>query len=93
FLEYGLSIELRSIIRPKGLTLRASAEALFNAVPGNKPYAVSSLYIEKVARVEQQAQISATVISTSMRSPPFRYSTLVQLPLRRGGSCTKINFL
>ncbi|WP_204373508.1 hypothetical protein, partial [Serratia marcescens] len=30
-LEYGLSIELRSIIRPKGLTLRASAEALFNA--------------------------------------------------------------
>ncbi|WP_225735548.1 hypothetical protein, partial [Serratia marcescens] len=27
FLEYGLSIELRSIIRPKGLTLRASAEA------------------------------------------------------------------
>ncbi|WP_440530833.1 hypothetical protein, partial [Serratia nevei] len=40
FLEYGLSIELRSIIRPEGLTLRASAEALFNAVPGNKPYAV-----------------------------------------------------
>ncbi|WP_241167989.1 hypothetical protein, partial [Serratia marcescens] len=29
FLEYGLFIELRSIIRPKGLTLRASAEALF----------------------------------------------------------------
>jgi len=24
----------------KGFTLRASAEALFNAVPGNKPYAV-----------------------------------------------------
>ncbi|MEL5457693.1 hypothetical protein, partial [Serratia ureilytica] len=33
FLRYGLSIELRSIIRPKGLTLRASAEALFNAAP------------------------------------------------------------
>ncbi len=33
FLEYGLSIELRSIIRPKGLTLRASAKALFNAAP------------------------------------------------------------
>ncbi|HIE0648424.1 TPA: hypothetical protein ACXJNB_001513, partial [Serratia marcescens] len=31
FLEYGLSIELRSIIRPEGLTLRASAKALFNA--------------------------------------------------------------
>ncbi|HGE8416474.1 TPA: hypothetical protein ACGD7M_004083, partial [Serratia marcescens] len=31
FLGYGLSIELRSIIRPKDLTLRASAEALFNA--------------------------------------------------------------
>ena len=70
-LEYGLFIELRSIIRPKGLTLRASAEALFNAAPGNKPYAVYKailLYIEKVARVEQQAQISATVINTSMRS-------------------------
>ena len=31
FLEYGLFIELRSIIRPEGLTLRASAKALFNA--------------------------------------------------------------
>ncbi|WP_210394226.1 MULTISPECIES: hypothetical protein, partial [Serratia] len=96
FLEYGLFIELRSIIRPKaspcGPALkRCSTRRLeTNRMPYIKQ---SSLYIEKVARVEQQAQISATVISTSMRSPPFRYSTLVQLPLRRGGSCTKINFL
>ena len=33
FLGYGLSIELRSIIRSYGLTLRASAKALFNAAP------------------------------------------------------------
>ncbi|SAQ02967.1 Uncharacterised protein [Klebsiella oxytoca] len=93
---YELSIELRSMIRPKGLPLgpalkRCSTRRLeTNRMPYIKQ---SSLYIEKVARVEQQAQISASVISTSMRSPPFRYSTLVQLPLRRGGSCTKINFL
>ena len=33
FLGYGLSIELRSIIRSEDLTLRASAKALFNAAP------------------------------------------------------------
>ncbi len=33
FLRYGLSIELRSIIRSEDLTLRASAKALFNPAP------------------------------------------------------------
>ncbi|HGM6822127.1 TPA: hypothetical protein ACKP65_000626, partial [Serratia marcescens] len=33
FLGYGLSIELRSIIRSEDLTLRASAKALCNAAP------------------------------------------------------------
>ncbi|HGM7740615.1 TPA: hypothetical protein ACKQIG_004286 [Serratia marcescens] len=33
FLGYGLSIELRSIMRSEDLTLRASAQALFNTAP------------------------------------------------------------
>jgi hypothetical protein len=48
FLRYGLSIELRSIIRPKGLTLRASAEALFNAAPA-PVVRVRSPYLEEPA--------------------------------------------
>ncbi len=44
----GLSIELRSIIRP-GLTLRASAKALFNAAPApvvrvRSPYSEEPAY-------------------------------------------------
>ncbi|MGP1089437.1 hypothetical protein ACJ8NT_15680, partial [Serratia sp. CY62859] len=49
FLGYGLSIELRSIIRPEGLTLRASAKALFNAAPApvvrvRSPYSEEPAY-------------------------------------------------
>ena len=49
FLGYGLSIELRSIIRSKDLTLRASAEALFNAAPApvvrvRSPYSEEPAY-------------------------------------------------
>ncbi|WP_217429412.1 hypothetical protein, partial [Serratia marcescens] len=48
-LGYGLSIELRSIIRSKDLTLRASAEALFNAAPApvvrvRSPYSEEPAY-------------------------------------------------
>ncbi|WP_406883217.1 hypothetical protein, partial [Serratia marcescens] len=45
---YGLSIELRSIIRSKDLTLRASAEALFNAAPA-PVVRVRSPYLEEPA--------------------------------------------
>jgi hypothetical protein len=48
FLEYGLSIELRSIIRPKVLTLRASAKALFNAAQA-PVVRVRSPYLENPA--------------------------------------------
>ena len=48
FLEYGLSIELRSIIRPKVLTLRASAKALFK--PAQAPVVrVRAPYLEEPA--------------------------------------------
>ncbi|HGM7020509.1 TPA: hypothetical protein ACKQEK_004543, partial [Serratia marcescens] len=49
FLEYGLSIELRSIIRSEDLTLRASAKALFNTAPApvvrvRSPYSEEPAY-------------------------------------------------
>ncbi|MEL5464289.1 hypothetical protein, partial [Serratia nevei] len=48
FLGYGLSIELSSIIRPEGLTLRASAKALFNAAQA-PVVRVRSPYLENPA--------------------------------------------